>query len=149
MNWSYIAGFIDGEGSVVKYGKYDYRVSIPQTHEGVLQSIQKFVGGGNIFKTRKRKPHWKESWLYCLAQQKAVLHFLKNIYPYVIVKKEIVRITLPKVAHIVARRQRHNEQLQRKIKTCKLLREKGLSYRKIGKQLNLDHGYLRRLILFK
>src|SRR3989344_3193708 len=149
MNWSYVAGFVDGEGSIVIYGDNDYRISIPQTHEGVLRSIQKFAGAGNIYKTKKRKSHWKESWIYCVARQEAVLQFLKNIYPYLIVKKPVVQAVIPRVARIVAVRRSYDAQLQKKIKTCKLLREKGLSYRKIGKKLNLDHGYIRRLVLFK
>ncbi|MBI3046129.1 MAG: hypothetical protein HYY86_01090 [Candidatus Harrisonbacteria bacterium] len=149
INWGYIAGFVDGEGNIVKNGKNDYRIAIPQTHEGVLKEIQDFSGMGNICKAKKRKPHWKENWVYCIARQKDVLFFLKSIYPYLIVKKGIARKTIPIVAKIVSNQFKNKLCLQKKIKACKFLRGRGLSYRKIGKKLKVDHGYARRLILYK
>ena len=86
INWSYVAGFIDGEGSIVQYGATDYRIAVPQTNEEVLRRIQEFSGVGNICQVKRRKTHWKESWIYCVARQENVLFFLKSIYPYLIVK---------------------------------------------------------------
>jgi len=149
INWSYIAGFVDGEGSIVKYGETDYRVSISQTHEGVFKKIKDFTGVGNICKVGKRKEHWKDSWVYYVARQNDALFFLKNIYPYLIVKKEIAQRTIPIIARIVLKNHKKKLRLQKKIKNCKFLRGKGLSYRAIGKKLNVDHGYARRLILYK
>ncbi len=149
INWSYIAGFVDGEGSIVKNGKNDYRIAIPQTHEGVLRAIQDFTGMGNICQVAKRKAHWKESWVYCVARQEGVLFFLKRIYPYLIVKKDIARKIIPMVAKIVFNQRKNKLRLQKKIKACKFLRERGFSYRQIGKKLKVDHGYARRLILYK
>ena len=149
INWSYIAGFADGEGSFVKYGETDYRISVPQTNEKVLRAIQFFTKFGNICKTKKRKTHWKDNWVYSVARQEDVLVFLKNVYPYLIVKKEMARKVIPIIAEIVAANRRKKDNLQKKIRTCKLLREKKLSYRSIGKKLKIDHGYVRRLILFK
>lgn len=149
INWSYIAGFVDGEGSILKNGNTDYRISIPQTHEGVLRSIQNFTGMGNICQVAKRKTHWKESWVYCVARQEDALFFLKRIYPYLIVKKDIARKIIPMVAKIVSNQRKNKLRLRKKIKACKFLRERGLSYRQIGKKLKVDHGYARRLILYK
>ncbi len=67
MDWNYIAGFFDGEGSILKHDPTNYRISIPQTNEEVLQKIKTFSNMGNIFKTRKRKEHWKDSWVYSVA----------------------------------------------------------------------------------
>src|SRR3989344_2656037 len=39
MTWDYIAGFFDGEGSLVHNGE-GFRILIPQTHEGVLLVIK-------------------------------------------------------------------------------------------------------------
>ncbi|GEM_PF-1031121 len=149
INWSYIAGFLDGEGSVVKNGETDYRISIPQTNEEVLKEILKFTKVGNICQVRKRKIHWKESWIYFVARQEDVLFFLKNVYPLLIVKRNIVRKFIPTIAGIVTTARKRKLNLQKKIKACKLLRENRLSYRAIGKKLKIDHGYVRRMILYK
>ncbi|MEK7630042.1 MAG: LAGLIDADG family homing endonuclease [Patescibacteria group bacterium] len=149
INWNYIAGFIDGEGSIVKNGEKDYRIAIPQTHEGVLKEIKSFTGVGNICKVKKRKDHWKESWIYYVAKQEDVFTVLKQIHPYSIVKKDIVLSTIPKVAKIIYFSRRKKLNLEKKIKACKNLRKNGLSYRKIGAKLNIDHGYVRKLVLYK
>lgn len=149
LNWSYIAGFVDGEGSIIKCGDTDYRVAIPQTHEGVLKEIKNFTDVGNICKVKKRKAHWKESWTYYVAKQEDTLFFLKKIYPYLIVKKYVAQKIIPIVTKIVSKNRKKKLQLQKKIKKCKFLRDKGLSYRSIGRKLKIDHGYARRLILYK
>lgn len=149
INWNYIAGFMDGEGSISKAGDTDYRISIPQTHEGVLLDIQRFTGVGSICKVAKRKAHWKESWTYCVARQEHALWFLRKVYPYLIVKKKLAGKTIPIVERIVFQNREKRRHLQKKVKACKFLRNKGLSYRAIGKKLNVDHGYARRMILFK
>lgn len=149
MDWRYIAGFVDGEGSIVKNGETDYRIAIPQAHEGVLNEIRNFSGVGNICKIKKRQEHWKESWIYTVARQEDVLFFLKKVSPYLIIKKELTRRTIPIVKDIVRINRKRRFNLQKKVKACKLLRKKGLSYRAIGHKLNIDHGYVRRMVLFK
>ncbi len=42
-----------------------------------------------------------------------------------------------------------NKEMLKKIKAASLLRKKRLSYRAIGKRLGVDHGYVRRLVLFE
>lgn len=149
ISWSYIAGFMDGEGSISRLDDTNYRISIPQTHEGVLKAVQIFAGVGGICKVGKRKEHWKESWTYFVARQGDVLFFLKKISPYLLVKKELAEKTIPIVQKIVLRNRKKKRDLQNKTKACKLLRNKGLSFRAIGAKLNIDHGYVRRLILYK
>ena len=149
VNWSYIAGFIDGEGSITKHGETDYRITVSQTNEEVLKMIQVFTKSGNICQVTKRKEHWKESWVYVVARQKDVLVFLKKIYPYSIVKKNLIRNLIPVITKVVLKQRERKANLQKNIKRSKLLRKKGLSYRAIGKKLGIDHGYVRRLILFK
>jgi len=148
INWSYVAGFLDGEGSIVKNGETDYRIAIPQTNEEVLKALQSFTRVGNICKVRKRKEHWKESWTYTVARQEDVLAFLRNVYPCLIVKKDLARRLIPTIAKVVSVQRKKRLNLQKNIRNSKLLREKGLSYRAIGKKLKIDHGYIRRLILF-
>ena len=146
MNWSYIAGFFDGEGSLVYNGK-GFRIIIPQTNEEVLISIKNFIGYGNIIYIKKRKAHWSDSWSYYIAKQTEVYDFIRKIKPFVIVKRDLITKTIPRLRTITNNQEkRKNLYIYRK-REAKKLRNKGLTYRSIGKELNVDWGYARRLIL--
>lgn len=148
MDWRYIAGFVDGEGSITKNSK-GYRLHIPQTHYAVLAAIKDFSGVGNIFKVTKRRDHWKESWVYFVASQENALFFISKILPFLIVKKEVALKAIQSLKARIKERRQAAKNLQIKTKKCKLLRSIGYSYRQIGAALNMDHGHARRLILFK
>lgn len=148
MNWNYIAGFFDGEGSLTKNAN-GYRVSIPQTHKGVLASIQAFTGRGFISEVRKRKAHWKNCWIWGISTQEDVLFFLKGVAPHVIVKKKLLNEVLPKTLAMVSRRRQMKKQLNDKRMHALSLRKQGLSYKRIGTKMSLDHGYVRKMILQK
>jgi len=149
MTWEYIAGFVDGEGSIVVNDSTDYRIVIPQTHLGVLEEIKLFANMGYIYECKKRQAHWKDAWGLAVARQKDVLYFLEKIEPYLIVKKHLAQKYIPLLRRIVEDRNSKKENLLKIIKTCKVLRSQGWTYRALGKKFNRDHGYIRRLILKK
>jgi len=146
MTWDYIAGFFDGEGSLVHNGKR-FRILIPQTHEGVLLEIKNFIGSGTIYKVTKRKEHWKECWVYCIARQEDVLKFIKKIKNNLIVKKITVLNAIPRLTITLnGMVKRKKLRIDRK-NTVEKLRAKGLTYREIGKKVGIDFGYARRLLI--
>jgi len=146
MNWSYIAGFFDGEGSLCHNGK-GFRVTIPQTSRPVLKETNEFVGYGNIIYLPKRKIHWSDGWTYYIAKQSEVYAFLKKIYPYIIVKKNLVKKTIPKLRKTIEQQKFRKKVYNMRKGKGKKLRSEGLTYREIGRQLKMDWGYARRLIL--
>ena len=147
MNWSYVAGFFDGEGSITHNSGIGFRVSISQANEEVLNEIRNFARIGSIIKVTKRQSHWKDSWVYHIANKKDVLYFLKQITPYLLVKKTLSLKIIPELerqlVNIAVRKKIHDK---RKYE-AKILKSKGWSYRKIGEELKIDWGYARRLIL--
>jgi len=146
MTWEYIAGFFDGEGSITNNGK-GFRVSISQTNQEVLEAIRSFVGFGFVIKTKKRKEYWKDCWVYYITKQKEVYSFLLKVSPFLIVEKRKAESCLPLLKETVRKQQERQIRLKHRIKTIKKLRNKGLTYRAIGKQLGMDWGYARRLFL--
>lgn len=146
MNWNYIAGFFDGEGTVSKSG-YRHRITVTQTNKEVLEKIRLFTCRGSISVIKKRKPHWKDAWIYYVSDQKDVYFFLNKIIDKLIVKKTIVSKVLPKIKDRIKYREQQKKKIVKRKKIAKILRKKGLSYRQIGKKLNIDWGYARRLIL--
>jgi hypothetical protein len=146
MTWQYIAGFFDGEGSVLRQGT-GYRIVIPQTDERVLQEIKAFVGSGRVSSITKRREHWKDSWIYYIARQRDVLPFLDAIAPLVIVKRSIIVRTLPKLRKIVARQITTEKTMLVNHDRAAELRKRGLTYRAIGKEIGLSWSHVRRLLL--
>ncbi len=146
MNWDYIGGFFDGEGSVIRNRK-GFRVNITQTNYAVLQDIKSYSKVGIIVKITKRKAHWKDSWLYFIARQGDVYCFLKNIKSRTIVKRGLIKSVLPRLESYLRQVEARRIKLRKRIAASLKLREVGLSYRQIGKKLKIDHGYIRRLVL--
>lgn len=146
MNWAYIAGFFDGEGSITRNGS-GFRITIPQTNLEVLKKIQAWTGFGHIRTTVTRQAHWKQSWTYAISKQTDVLTFLRGVQHWVIVKRSSTLATLLQVTVIVKEQGRvSQESLQRRRRIMKL-RKRGLTYRAIGEVVGLDWGYVRRVVL--
>lgn len=78
MNWEYLAGFLDGEGSCGCYhyrhkqGHYFWKLScsVSQKERNILDEIKEFIGYGSIWRMRK---------IWCLGFNNAqAREFLKN-----------------------------------------------------------------------
>ena len=146
MTWDYIAGFFDGEGSLsMKEGSF--RISISQTDENVLKKIKLFTKVGNICTVTKRKSHWKDAWVYYIANQKDIFYFLSKIKNRVIVKELVISSKLPLLRAYLEDTKRKRSFLEKRKRYLIKLRTKGLSYRQIGKKANIDWGFARRVIL--
>ncbi len=146
MNWSYIAGFFDGEGSLTHNG-IGFRITIPQTNEEVLNEIRDFTKIGNVIKLHKRKSHWKDAWLYYISSKKDVCIFLKKIVPYLEIKKISAQNAIPNLEKQLVEMKNKKMLYEKRKRRAKRLRLKGLDYRTIGKALGIDWGYARRLAL--
>lgn len=146
MNWSYIGGFFDGEGSLTHNGK-GYRITIVQANEEVLSKIQKFCKSGHIIKVKKRKIHWKDSWVFYISKQEDVYKFIVRISPYLIVKKQLICRVVPILKKYVKLQNKKKIVLEKRKKLVTELRNKSFSYRAIGTKVGIDWGYARRLFL--
>jgi len=92
MNWSYIAGLFDGDGSIsaretktrnLSFG--DLYVGLYSTNREVIEKIHAFIGIGNFYVRKKGE---RNEYRIIIHKQKEMLFFLKKIYPHLIVKKE-------------------------------------------------------------
>jgi len=94
MDWSYIAGFFDGEGSIVKIsgGSYSYRIAIAQNSTDVLEQIQDLLDcyGIHSWITRKKSKVGNDGYHLAFAKQSSVILFLEQIKDIVIVKHDKV-----------------------------------------------------------
>ncbi len=96
----YIAGFIDGEGSI-KIGKHKQkdrfilnpRIEVYNSNQEVIQYIQSKIGG-NIGCFHKRNPHYNESYRLLINGREDIIKVLMFIKDYLKVKKERAEILL-------------------------------------------------------
>lgn len=77
MNWEWLAGFYEGEGSTGchKRGKF-LHVTISQNEKYILEKIMKFLGYGNIYLTNNRNCHSLQ------FGNRNARKFLNEIFPY-------------------------------------------------------------------
>jgi len=83
---AYLAGLIDGEGTVTLPRKHrnenrQLAVTISNTEKGLLNFVLKTIGAGKITGKRTTQPHHTPSFTYAIYNRQA-LHLLKQIQPY-------------------------------------------------------------------
>lgn len=107
MTPEYLAGLFDGEGSVAiihqksprigapKHCVHCLQVSITNTHFGVMQEVEGFLGYGHLRAKKQSSPtaNIKTIYLWEARAQKAV-RFLEVLLPYLIIKRERADIGL-------------------------------------------------------
>ena len=99
----YLAGLVDGEGSIgitsaFQRGKsrsrsHTLRVSITNTSETLIAWLSDTIGGGLRLKRDSRKANWKPGydWMLYAAQAEQVL---LAVLPYLVIKRDQARIAL-------------------------------------------------------
>lgn len=93
---AYIAGFIDGEGSIFlekRKNKASLRLSVSNTNKAVMDWIIEKIGVGVVHSGRKQSEKNKQVHIFILSGE-SVETLLKQIEPYLIVKKEQAKLAL-------------------------------------------------------
>lgn len=91
MNWSYIAGFFDGEGnlSISHTGKtYHLLVRLYSSDINILNMIQEFSRVGKIYHKLKDNGDHSNMYEFCISNKGDCLYFLENMLPFLLIKKE-------------------------------------------------------------
>jgi len=97
---AWLAGFFDGEGSIGIYkssgrkGKYkNWNLCIGNTSWIAVRYCQKISGVGSIVEKKigKKPKHYKRQWLWNVQSQRNIISVLKQILPYLKIKKMKVR----------------------------------------------------------
>lgn len=94
----WLAGFFDGEGCI-SIGRTRntilIRVCLTNTNLKVLELIKSYYGGDIWINSRNAKDHpeWKIGYNYRIQWNRAIV-LLKDIYPYLQVKKEVAELAI-------------------------------------------------------
>lgn len=114
-HWGYIAGIIDGEGTL-SIGRSEYdanrkaengrpartyhttgfhsRVSVKNTDLRLMKWFKSRVGGEWYKDTSKRPENWKDSYVWVYGGIKLKEEFLLAILPYLVIKREQALVLL-------------------------------------------------------
>ena len=112
MNLDYVAGFMDGEGTIcINKGTNNPLVAIPQTNENVLLIVKELIGKGNVYKVKKRESKHKQLFQWVVSGVDAI-EFLEKIVDKLIVKRSEAE-TLIAGKHLF---QRHKKRLSPEVK---------------------------------
>ena len=93
MDWSYIAGYFDGEGSVslhtTKRGQKTFRLSWCNTNKESLEKMQEYMNAGHI-NMRKHSGYGSRKIIYTLNINRKIdlLRALDELIPRLIIKKQ-------------------------------------------------------------
>lgn len=98
ISYEYIAGFLDGEGSIVLYKTGAYKnvqlnVSFSNTNLEVLHRIMQ-VTGGSIVKSNKSKNNWKQGYMLVITGKDKLLPLLERLQKLLIIKQEQCSLAL-------------------------------------------------------
>ena len=88
---SYLAGLVDGEGSIFLYGRNEVaclRLTIANTKIKVLEWVKEITGVGSIVVTRQQQVSYKHSTAYhWQVNSEGAESVIKQIRPYLIIKQ--------------------------------------------------------------
>jgi len=137
LNWSYIAGFFDGEGTIYQDGKTGYwKLSISNSNKEILKKIRSFIKSGNIYiEKRSKNPVYR----FHLNDQRFILKFVENILVFSTVKKEMLK----KALNSIKTKEWHSNYKLKNItreKLYDLYFNKRLSLRKIAEELGVTYN---------
>jgi len=157
MNWDYIAGFFDGEGSV----SISYRangnlrnviLSISQCQLEVLEQIRDFVGEGKIDVNHHKgsktwKKHWKTAWHFRISNRPAVIKFLEKIQSKIIVKKDKNAHVLQVLKKAERLREERTEDRKKRVQLIHRLRS-SKSWKEIGEIVKMPGDNARKFYAY-
>lgn len=109
IKWSYLAGIVDGEGSVnlsayhrsdedskngTRPWRYSFAVSVVNTDLKLMKWLIKNFGGVYYVKGNSGNPKWKISYLWRPKGRRNIENLLLGILPYQVVKVEQTKLAL-------------------------------------------------------
>lgn len=89
INWAYLAGFFDGEGSLhMDDHKSTVQLRIDNTFKEVILEIQLFLGFGKVSNRGRAKSYHKDRIRLTVSNHVEVLKMLERMLPYLVVKRK-------------------------------------------------------------
>jgi len=102
VEWAYLAGFYDGEGTVTATRQsrknrwyYQLRFVINNTNYLLLEKLQKRFGGSvHSISKIKNRPNWKRSYAWYATSKETCLPIFYGMLPYLRYKNEEINLAI-------------------------------------------------------
>ncbi len=149
MNWSYVAGFFDGEGCVsLRYrnrmkSRRQKQLAISllfaNSNRTSLREMQRFVGCGAIYLSNRRSPKHKAVFNLNISRWRDVLRVAEKMLPHSIIKRHAL-------THLIATVKTHDWDKWGELETIsadsirKLYHEEGLSIQQLADKFGVTFG---------
>ena len=116
---AYLAGIIDGEGTVTLTRRHKNQTPSPQisvsnTDLELLEYIQHVTNCGRIQAKKKSQSHHQQSWHWQTHSVSASLHILEEIRPFLRVKKQQADLIIKHYKEVTPRNGRYSPKLLEK-----------------------------------
>lgn len=89
---AYVAGLIEGEGSIGWKNNRGPRVAIEMTDEDVILRLAFITGLGRTYATHRHtkpgKTHWKPSWVWAVQNQQDAYALMVAIWPWMSLRRK-------------------------------------------------------------
>ena len=141
MDWSYVAGFFDGEGSVI-FTKNSIKLQFSNTDKQMLKKLHKFLGCGNIRFSYRNLDKWKPQGVLVVGKHEDVIPILDKLKDLCIIKKSKIK----KAIDYYENKKWHYQQID--MERLTKLRNNGMSIRKIAEEMNLSRSTVHNRIRF-
>lgn len=139
---AWIAGLIEGEGTIALNSPGSIRLMVTMTDLDVLEMLQR-KAGGTIYPTKKMKSHHKDCWRWSLYGSERVGELLKVIYPFMGQRRSR---EIEKCLEAYEIMKTKNMAIRRRFWNIKAALAKGdLSCRAIGRQFGVNWSYVSRI----
>jgi hypothetical protein len=102
---AYIAGLVDGEGSIMFLNKH-WCAKIGMTDEPVIRWLASF---GGLFSAEKRPPPRKQAFYWSVHRRHDLIHLLTAMLPYLRVKHDLAERVLQEISLSDVRNKRAHE----------------------------------------
>jgi len=125
---AYLAGIVDGEGTITLSRQHKNQtpspqVSISNNNLDLLEYIKNITNCGIICPKKKYKPHHQQSWHWQTRSVSDSLFILKEIQPFLLVKKTQADLILKYYKELTPRNGRYTpELLEKKMQLVKRVR---------------------------
>lgn len=116
---AYLAGIIDGEGSITltvkqKGGTRHLVISVSNTDKALLGYLRKIIGAGKLINKRSYKSHHRPAYTYSIWNRQA-LTVLRQVAPYLrTYKSRRARIAIVQYVSVTPRNGKYNDGLRKK-----------------------------------
>lgn len=151
MDWGYVTGYFDGEGTAGVYGREKRKGLRPEliwanTNLESLQAIQNFIGAGHIRDRCKQKLHYKQMYALVVSRKEDIARIIPLMLPHAIIKREALLNVQSQVDYRIARYVQGGLKALGVEEVRRLYHDEGLSTIQIGAKVGVTYSAVKNFM---